>query len=116
MSLRWDGIDQVIARLDQVGTRAAEGAKGSLGLAIEHLATVSAALVPLETGALVGSRKVEVDGYTASVTYRTPYARYQHYRLDLQHQHGQALYLEQPVRTESGRMVRMIADATWRSM
>ena len=116
MSLRWEGIDEVLANLDRIATAAPDGAKGALSPAIDHIAAASAELVPVETGTLVGSRKVNVDGKTASIEYGTPYARYQHYRLDLHHEHGQALYLEQPVRTETGAAVRIIADGAFGSL
>jgi hypothetical protein len=113
MGLRWEGFDEVLAELEAVGDRIADGAKGSLGLAIDHIAGVSRQLVPLETAALVGSQKVLVDGYTASISYGTPYARAQHFRLDYRHEHGQALYLEQPIRTEKDTAVGIIAHGAW---
>jgi hypothetical protein len=85
-------------------------APAALGEAMEHIHQVSAELTPVETGRLVGSGTVHVEGDTASLSYEGPYARYQHYRLDLHHEHGQALYLEQPLATEADKALGILAN------
>lgn len=88
----------------------------ALGEGMEHIRGVSAELVPVETGRLVGSAAVHVDGDTASITYDGPYARYQHERLDLHHEHGQGKYLEQPLATEAGTAIRIVANRIERAL
>lgn len=105
--MKWDNqlqLRQLNAKLDAVIPAAlAEG--------IEHIRAASAPLVPIETGRLVGSASVNVDAEndTASISYEGPYARYQHERLDLRHEHGQAKYLEQPMTTEKDKALDIVA-------
>lgn len=106
MSLRWDielDFTELDARIDQVQPAA-------LAAGMEHIRIVSAPLVPKESGRLVGSAKVEVDGDEASLTFAGPYARYQHERLDLRHPTGQAKYLEQPVLTDGEKAVEIVGE------
>ena len=76
----------------------------------EFLRGESAPLVPVESGHLVESGGVRTEGLTAEVYYPGPYARYQHYELQLRHPHGQALYLEQPTIEKADEVVKVIAD------
>jgi len=103
--MRWEirfDFDAIEARIDAATPAAlAEG--------MEHIRTASAPLVPVETGRLVGSAAVHVEGDRAALTYDGPYARYQHERLDLHHEHGQAKFLEQPVATEAHTAVEIVA-------
>ena len=105
-NLRMDasGLDlhRLIARVDAA-------APAAVGAGMEHIHGVSAPLVPVETGRLVGSGAVHVDGDTAALTYDGPYARYQHERLDLRHEHGQAKFLEQPITTEAQTALEIVA-------
>ena len=82
----------------------------ALGRGMEHVRGIAAPLTPLRSGHLVGSAGVTVNGDEASLTYPGPYARNQHYSLDFRHEHGQALYLEQPMITESQKVMEIIAD------
>jgi len=83
----------------------------ALTQAAEHVGEVSAQLVPIEEGTLLRSQKIEIDSATeASISYNTVYARYQHERLDLRHEHGQAKYLEQPMITEEPKVLEIIAE------
>lgn len=111
-NLRFDTSGFNIGRLIPA---AEEASPRAVGLAMEHILGVADELTPIETGRLVGSGTVHVDGDTASITYDGPYARFQHERLDLRHEHGQAKYLEQPLHTEKdaalGIAARVIKDA-----
>lgn len=82
----------------------------AVGRGMEHVRAVSAGLVPVQSGHLVGSASVTVHGDEARIKYPGPYSRAQHYRLDYRHTHGQALYLEQPLRTEAQKVMEIIAD------
>jgi hypothetical protein len=86
----------------------------ALDQGMEHIRAEAVALTPVETGRLAGSATVHLDVTTAdpqaSITYDGPYARYQHERLDLRHEHGQAKYLEQPLVTEADKALGIIAD------
>jgi hypothetical protein len=95
--------------LERLITRVDAATPAAVGLGMEHIHQVSAELVPVETGRLVGSGAVHVDGDTAALTYDGPYARYQHERLDLHHEHGQAKFLEQPVTTEQDTALAIVA-------
>lgn len=95
--------------LDQLITRIDEATPVAVGAGMEHIHSVSAPLVPVETGRLVGSGTVHVDGDTAALTYDGPYARYQHERLDLRHEHGQAKFLEQPINSEKDTALAIVA-------
>jgi hypothetical protein len=106
VSLRFD-IDLDIDILD---ARVAAATPEGLAAGMEHIRQVSAPLVPVETGRLVGSAEVQVDGDRASLSYAGPYARYQHERLDLRHEHGQAKYLEQPVLTDGDKAVEIVGE------
>lgn len=69
----------------------------------EVIRAAAAPKTPVETGRLVGSAAVVDEGDDAvAVVYDGPYARYQHERLDLRHETGQAKYLEMAV-IESGQ-------------
>jgi hypothetical protein len=81
----------------------------ALALGAEHIRGKAAELTPVETGRLVGSGAVHVDGDQASVTFDGPYARYQHERFDLHHEHGQAKFLEEPMTTEADRTLQIVA-------
>jgi hypothetical protein len=83
--------------------------------AIHHIAEVSAQQTPLEEGTLVRSQQVKVEGDTASISYGTPYARYQHERLSLRHEHGNAKFLEGPMIAEKDTALDIIANDLSRS-
>ena len=81
-------------------------------------------LVPVETGALKGSGRVEPapkgasvliyggGGFTNPRTGRVvDYAGVVHYRLDVKHPVGQAQYVGQPLRTERMKRVKATARA-----
>jgi len=95
----------------------ADAAERGVRLAAEHLLGESRKLVPLEEGTLERSGTVSTDGMTAAVSYDTPYAVYQHERLDLRHDPGrQAKYLEQPYNTERGTMTEIVAAQIRRAL
>lgn len=104
------------AMLDALDERFAAATPEALGQGMEHIRGTAAELTPVETGRLVGSATVHVEGDEASVTYDGPYARYQHERLDLRHEHGQAKYLEQPVRTEADTALGIVARRLGQAM
>jgi hypothetical protein len=79
--------------------------------AMEHLRQVSVSKAPIETGNLRGSAEVKPHPDGAEVYYPGPYARFQHFELQLRHEHGgQALYLEQPVVQETPRILEICAE------
>lgn len=91
----------------------------AVGRALEHIRAVSAPLVPVETGHLVGSASIVVSGDSGTITYPGPYALYQHegvyYRhgrtgAPLRHTHGQSFFLQQPMTTEKDAVIQIIAD------
>ena len=78
--------------------------------------SVSQPLVPVDTGALKRSGRVEPAKNGASVLVygggKIDYAGVVHYRLGVYHPVGQAQFVGQPLRTERGRR----AQATYRAM
>lgn len=108
MSIRWESdlhFEELDARVDV-------GAIAGLRLGMEHIGAVSAPLVPVEDGTLVHSQQIGVDEakQLGWISYGTPYARFQHDRYDLRHEHGQANYLGQPVHTEKDAAVAEVGD------
>lgn len=106
MAEQGDFFEKLVALDSQI----AELTPIAVGRGMEHVRTVAAELTPIETGHLVGSAGVTVYGDEARLTYEGPYARRQHFELDWKHTHGQALYLEQPMRTEADKVMDIIAD------
>ena len=77
--------------------------------AMEHLRTVAVSRTPVETGHLAASAEVKAHRDGAEVYFPGPYARYQHFELQLRHEQGQALYLEQPLVQETPRILEIVA-------
>jgi len=79
--------------------------------AMEHLREVAVSKTPMETGHLrAGASTVNtIDSKGAAVYYPGPYARYQHYELQLRHEVGQSLYLEQPLVQETEKILEITA-------
>ncbi|GAA2037359.1 hypothetical protein GCM10009740_31440 [Terrabacter terrae] len=86
----------------------------------EHIRGVSVSRTPVDTGRLSGSAAVHLDHQdgdaTASITYDGPYARYQHERLDLRHETGQAKFLESALLSEADTALDMIATDLRRAL
>lgn len=79
--------------------------------AAEHIRATSVELAPIRDGHLRASAGVTVYNHIATVKFPGPYARYQHFELELRHPHGgQALYLEQPMNTETEACMQIMAD------
>lgn len=116
MGVRWNTNDFMagLTRLDAKVHAAREPAGVA---AMTHIGEVSAELVPIETAHLLSTQEIQgsEDG-TTSIKYGTPYARYQHERLDLRHEHGQAKYLEQPMHTEKDEAMDIAADVIKRAL
>ena len=96
--------------LDDIDARLLAATPIAVGRGMEHVRGVAAELTPVLSGQLVGSAGVTVEGNEAHLTYPGPYARNQHYSLDFRHTHGQALYLEQPMITETEKVIQIIAE------
>lgn len=105
MSIEW----VIDLDLDRVSEAATTAAPVGAGKAMEHIRGVSAALTPEDSGHLVGTGDVQVDGNDASLTYDGPYARRQHEELTWRHEKGQAKYLEQPMHTERDTALGIVA-------
>ncbi|HVW81302.1 MAG TPA: HK97 gp10 family phage protein [Mycobacteriales bacterium] len=87
-----------------------ERAPEALAQAAEHISGVAAEQTPVETGRLAGSAAVHIEGDdTAAISYDGPYARYQHERLDLRHEHGNAKFLEKPMLSEKEKALQILA-------
>lgn len=80
--------------------------------AMEHLHEVAVSKTPLQDGNLRGGSATtnSIDRMGAVVTFLGPYARYQHYELQLRHDVGQALYLEQPLVQETEKILEIVTN------
>lgn len=78
-------------------------------------------LVPVDTGALKASGRVTRDGLEAVISYgaedgagrngqdTAAYAVPQHERLDFEHPHGQAKFLETPLHSQAPKVAEVLA-------
>ncbi|WP_284291185.1 hypothetical protein [Luteimicrobium album] len=83
-----------------------------LGVAAEHVLTVSNARVPHEEGTLERSGATSQNGTTVAISYDTPYAVRQHEDLSLRHDEGrQAKYLESALNDEARTVGDIVAQA-----
>ena len=73
---------------DGVAERASAAARTALWETGEHIRARSAAIAPRRTGAMIASLRTEADGNGARVSYRAPYAAYQHENAGLRHPNG----------------------------
>lgn len=96
--------------LDGLDSRILAALTPAIVKGLEHIRGESVKLVPVETGHLAGSAGVTAEGLEGQLKYPGPYARNQHYSLDFRHTHGQALYLEQPMTTESAKVLKILSD------
>jgi hypothetical protein len=80
--------------------------------AADHLRAESRKQVPTRGGTLRDSAEVadSDSDVESTVSYGTPYAVFQHEVLDLQHEQGNAKYLEKPFSSEHDAMRRIIAE------
>lgn len=114
MSIRWENnldLSRLLRAIDEAEPEAlAEG--------MEHVRGVSDEQTPIETGRLVGGATVEVDveQHQASLSYPGPYARAQHERLDYRHEHGNAKFEENALRSEGRTAIDIIAKRIERSL
>lgn len=97
--------------LDEITQNVVDAIPGAAFKAMEHLHQVAVNKTPMESGNLRDESAVVNDVATrgASVYYPGPYARYQHYELQLRHEVGQALYLEQPLVQETETILEIVA-------
>lgn len=95
-----------------------QAAPEGLAAAMEHIRGIAVERTPVETGHLAGSAVVKVDAENmeASLTYPGPYARYQHYELQLHHETGRALYLESAINDGARDALSVYEDHLKRSM
>lgn len=96
--------------LDGLDARIIAVIPGAIVKGLEHVRGVAVPLTPVESGQLAGSGGVTAEGLDGQLLYPGPYARFQHFMLDLHHTHGQALYLEQPMITEAPKVFKIISD------
>lgn len=87
-----------------------EATPEALVAGMEVIRAIAAPYTPVETGRLVGSASIAVDGDDATLSYDGPYARYQHERLDLRHETGRAKYLELATIEGKDEAVRVVGE------
>lgn len=107
--VKWNG--------EHIDVQASWAARRALKVAAEHVLQVSNTRVPLEEGTLERSGTATAEGYTAAVSYGTPYAVYQHERMDLRHVNGRiAKYLEVSLNGERDTVAEILAAALRRAL
>lgn len=105
MSLRMEGRFD----LAKIKHRKNEVRGEALLAGMELIRGIAAERTPIETGHLVGSAEVYLtDDHTAALKYPGPYARYQHYELQLRHETGQALYEESAINDGAHDALRVV--------
>lgn len=109
--------------LDELDAKAKAAIPTALGRAAEHIIGVVTPKVPVESGQLVGSADVTIGPDGAAITYPGPYARYQHYGLDLRHDgpksrnpDAEALFLERPMAAEAAKAIDIIGTDLGRAI
>ena len=103
-TLKWHGAKVTAAEK--------KGAARGLYLGAEHVLEEATRLVPLREGTLERSGVASSDAgaLRAAVSYDTVYAVIQHEAMDFSHPRGrQAKYLEQPLNSERGKVLDIIA-------
>lgn len=95
--------------LDEITDKVIAAIPGAAFKAMEHLREVAVSKTPMDTGNLRGEAATLPAPAGASVYYPGPYARYQHFELQLRHEVGQALYLEQPLVQETEAILEIVA-------
>jgi hypothetical protein len=109
VALDWNG--------EHIDNRVSGAAVHGLFVGAEHVLQASRAVVPLEEGTLERSGTASVSGYTAAVSYDTPYAVIQHERLDFRHAEGRtAKYLEIPLNAERDTVAEILAAELRRAL
>jgi len=106
MQVKWYG--------DKAKAKAKKGSAEGLFKGAEHILESSRRLVPIEEGTLErsGVSSVDAGALRAAVSYDTPYAVIQHEAMNFRHDSGrQAKYLEQPLNSERGTVLEIIARA-----
>lgn len=113
MTAGWAQSEPAADPADVIRDAAARG----LGMALEHILTVSNQRVPIEEGVLERSGAVSQDGLVGAVSYDTPYAVVQHEDLTLNHDAGrQAKYLESALTGERDTVAKIIAEQIRQAM
>ncbi|MDP5226628.1 MULTISPECIES: hypothetical protein [Arthrobacter] len=102
--------ENLSGHLDDILNRIRAKAPEASFKAMEHLRQVAVDRTPIETGNLRDSAETIPAPMGASVYFPGPYARYQHYELDLKHEEGEALYLLNSVVSESDTVVGILAQ------
>lgn len=106
MSTTWTGSIDTAAAMEKL----LAGARAGIADAAADVLSRSNDLAPQESGQLVGSGQVSVDGDDAAITYDTPYAVIQHEKTELRHDDGQAKFLETALLGDTERTAQIITD------
>lgn len=87
-----------------------EGLARGVALAGEHILETSNRTVPIEESTLQNSGDVTTDGFTATVSYDTEYAVYQHEDMAYRHDSGRsAKFLESAINSQARQSGEIIA-------
>lgn len=107
MIIKWQGDEALIAKFGLAAAAAVPMATDSIEETATAIYDRSQELVPVLTGALKSSGRVEVGGLLATISYGgsdAPYGAIVHEDLTLTHVNGQAKFLEQAVVEEQEKL------------
>lgn len=108
-------LQRIVAHIHYVKNANRRATRVGLFKAAELLKELSQELVPVDTGRLKASVRIEDQTVDPNhprvvVIYDTPYAIPVHERLDVFHPNGQAKYLEEPARTHRKALISIINE------
>jgi hypothetical protein len=97
--------------LDQITDAVIAAIPAASFKAMEHVRGVAVDRTPIESGDLRTSASTIPNPNGADVYYPGPYARFQHYELDLKHERGgERLYLSTTILSEAPKVIEILAN------
>lgn len=118
MSITFEGVDKLNAKLKKLAMLSEEEAKKTLTVIALDLQGKAQMICPVgETGDLAGSAYTEINGLEAEVGFSEEYALIQHENMEYRHKPGkQAKYLENPFKENRNKYVDLIGKAISRAV
>lgn len=105
------GLDGLTGNLENLASTAPQALSAGLQTAGESLLSQARSLAPVASGELVESGYVRsLDPQSVEVGFAAPYAAMVHERLDVQHETGQAKFLEAPLTGFGQELLTQLAD------
>lgn len=106
------GFEQVKSKLNAVPDKMLQAGKAGLNEVGKNILNESQGQVPVDTGTLKASGRMEESGsakkFTVTVSYNTDYAIFVHEITRYYHTHGSAKFLENPFTRWANELPRII--------